>query len=178
MPDSEFNLLVKPLRGKQCAEAGLQELDNGAIRIHGKTHEMLEKDGVSLESALNNFKDYINSHAQTKGKWKLPIAAGYNIINYDIPIIKRDLAKFDMSYIFHPRDVVDIMQLMFLFFENDKNVTSLSADNLIRGHMGYSKGKAHDALGDVIMTAELLCKSLRLIRKIAASTKFEKCFEE
>ena len=176
IPDSEFNILVKPLYGEEAAKAGLDELTDGAIRIHGKTHAILEKDGVSLESALTNFKAYVDSHAIKKGQWSRPISAGYNIINYDHPILRRDLQKCNLDWPFHPRDIVDVMQIMGLFFENDKNVSSLSADNLIRGHFGYNKGQAHDALGDVIMTAEVLCKSLRLIRKAAANTKFEGCF--
>ena len=171
IPNSEFNILVKPLYGEEAAKAGLQELTDGAIRVHGKTHEILEKEGVSLETALSNFELYTQSYASGKGLWKRPIAAGYNIINYDMPILRRV-----GSSVFHPTCMLDVMQIMFMFFENDKNVSSLSADNLIRGHMGYSKGQAHDALGDVIMTAEVLIKSLRLIRKSVSNVRFEKCF--
>jgi hypothetical protein len=66
---------------------------------------------------------------------------------------------------------------MFLFFENNKDVARLSADSLIRKHMGWKdKGESHDALGDVIMTAEVLIKSMRLIRKAVGTVKFENCF--
>ena len=178
IPDSEFNILVKPLYGEEAAKAGLDELTDGAIRIHGKTHAILEKDGVSLESALTNFKAYVDSHAIKKGQWSRPISAGYNIINYDHPILRRDLQKCNLDWPFHPRDIVDVMQIMGLFFENDKNVSSLSADNLIRGKFRYNKGQAHDALGDVIMTAEVLIKSLRLIRKTVSNINFDGCFSE
>lgn len=177
IPNSEFNILIKPLYGEECAKAGLEELSDGAIKVHGKTHELLAEKGVSLESALTNFLSYVGSHAAKKGQWSRPISAGYNIVNYDHPLLRRDLKRHGMEWPFHPRDIVDVMQLMGLFFENDKNVGSLSADNLIRGYFGYNVGKGHDALADVIMTAEVFIKSMRLIRKTVSNVKFEGCFQ-
>lgn len=176
---TEFDILVKPLYKTEASDLGLEELGEGAIKIHGKTHELLAEKGVSLDSAMKNFVEYINSHNPAKTKWKAPIAAGYNINNYDIPILRRDLIRCNLDYPFHPIHTVDVMSYMFCMFENDKNVTSLSADNLIRRYMGYKdKGASHDALSDVIMTAELLCKTMRLMRKVASKTVFANCFAE
>ena len=174
---SEFDVLIKPLYGEECAKAGLQELTDGAINIHKKGHALLAEKGVSLETGISNFVSYVNTHNYGKTKWKSPIPCGYNSNNYDIPILKRDLVRTNQAYPFHPSISVDVMQLLFLFFENDKNVTRLSADSLIRKHMGWKdKGESHDALGDVIMTAEVLIKSMRLIRKAVGTVKFENCF--
>jgi DNA polymerase III epsilon subunit-like protein len=174
---SEFDVLIKPLYGEECTKAGLQELTDGAIKIHKKDHTLLAEKGVSLDTGISNFVSYVNSYNYAKTKWKSPIACGYNSNNYDIPILKRDLARTNQNYPFHPSISVDVMQLLFLFFENDKNVSRLSADSLIRKHMGWKdKGESHDALGDVIMTAEVLIKSLRLIRKAVGTVKFENCF--
>lgn len=177
IPNSEFNILVKPLYGLEAARANLQELTDATIKIHGKTEDMLNKNGVSIEAAIENFESYVRSYSSGSGKWNLPISSGYNIINYDHKILNRVLNATKRSSFFHPSAIIDVMQIMFLFFENDKNVKSLSADNLIRGYMGYSKGKAHDALSDVIMCAEVMCKSLRLIRNATQKTKFEGCFK-
>ena len=174
---SEFDVLVRPLYGDECVKAGLQELTEGAIKIHKKDHALLAEKGISLENALTNFKAYVDDKNYNKTKWKSPIAAGYNINGYDIPILKRDLSRFNLDYPFHPVYTMDILQVMHSFFENDKNVTSLSADSLIRKYMGYKdKGQSHDALSDVIMTAELMIKSMRLIRKATSSIKFKDCF--
>jgi DNA polymerase III epsilon subunit-like protein len=174
---SEFDVLIKPLYGEECAKAGLQELTDGAINIHKKGHALLAEKGVALETGISNFVSYVNTHNYGKSKWKSPIPCGYNSNNYDIPILKRDLVRTNQAYPFHPSISVDVMQLLFLFFENDKNVTRLSADSLIRKHMGWKdKGESHDALGDVIMTAEVLIKSMRLIRKAVGTVKFENCF--
>jgi len=174
---SEFDILIKPLYGEECAQAGLQELTDGAINIHKKGHALLAEKGVSLETGLTSFIGYVNSHNYSKTKWKAPIPAGYNIVNYDLPILWRDLKRTGLTDPFHPSIKADVMQVMHLFFENDKNVHRLSADSLIRKHMGWKdKGESHDALGDVIMTAELFIKSMRLIRKAVSTVKFENCF--
>lgn len=177
IPDSEFNILIKPLYGEEAAKAGLQELTDGAIAVHKKTHEILDKEGISLEVAMKNFLAYVNNYNTSKQKWKSPIASGYNIVSYDLPILNRDLGRLGLGDPFHPVYKYDLLHQMFLFFENDKAVSSLSADSLIRKYMGYKdQGQAHDALSDVKMTAELMIKSLRLIRKTVSKVKFEGCF--
>ena len=174
---SEFDILIKPLYGIEAEDLNLEEITQGAIAVHKKGHDLLAEKGVSLKTALDNFVSYLSEYNYSKTKWKSAIPCGYNIINYDLPILNRDLKRFGMESPFHPSIKVDVMQLMHLFFENDKNVTRLSADSLIRKHMGWKdKGESHDALGDVIMTAEVLIKSMRLIRKAVGTVKFENCF--
>ncbi len=179
IPNSEFNILVKPLWGEECAKANLQELTEGAIKVHKKDKELLDAKGVSLDTAINNFKSYVDQYNPKKTKWSAPIQAGYNICNYDCVILDRDLARTGVSPFFHPITKLDLYPLMFMFFENDKAISSLSADSLFRKHMGWKdKGQSHDALSDVIMTAEVMIKSLRLIRKTVSKVKFENCFAE
>ena len=174
---SEFNILLKPLYGEEAEAHGLEEITEGAIAVHKKGHSLLAEKGVDAETGMKNFISYVNSHNYSKTKWQAPIVSGYNIINYDLPILHREFNRLNLVDPFHPSIKLDVMQLMFLFFENDKNVTRLSADSLIRKHMGWKdKGESHDALGDVIMTAEVLIKSMRLIRKAVGTVKFENCF--
>jgi DNA polymerase III epsilon subunit-like protein len=174
-PGTEFNTLVKPLYGEEAEALGLEELSDGAINVHGKTHEMLNE-APSLESSLKNFKDYVDDKNFKKNSWNAPIAGGYNINGYDIPILKRDLKRFKLDYPFQPVYTVDMLQWMFAFFENNKEVRSLSADNLVRNYMGYSKANAHDALGDVHMTADLFCRSMKFIRNNVNKQNFKGCF--
>lgn len=179
IPNSEFNILVKPLWGEECAKANLQELTEGAIKVHKKDKDLLDAKGVSIDTAIKNMKSYADQYNPKKTKWTSPIRAGYNIGKYDDVILGRDLERTGTENFFHPINSVDLIQLMFLFFENDKNVSSLSADSLFRKHMGWKdKGQSHDALSDVIMTAEVMIRSLRLIRKTVSKVKFENCFTE
>jgi DNA polymerase III epsilon subunit-like protein len=174
---SEFNILTKPFYGEEAKAKGLEEITEGAIAVHKKGHALLAEKGVDIETGLKIFVTYVHSHNYSKTKWKAPIVSGYNIINYDLPILNREFNRFGIDDPFHPTIKLDVMMLMWNFFENDKNVTRLSADSLIRKHMGWKdKGESHDALGDVIMTAEVLIKSMRLIRKAVGTVKFENCF--
>lgn len=176
---SEFNSLIKPeFDPEKCKELGIDELQDGAVAVHGLSAEKL-KDAPTIDSVWPNFVDYVNGYNKKGTQWFAPIQAGYNINNFDNVITERMCRAYGPTNkkgnqgLFHSIYTCDMLQLMFLFFENDKDVNSLSADNLIRGHMGYAKGQAHDAMSDVIMTAELLCKSLSWIRTRAARTKFK-----
>lgn len=171
---SEFNTLVKPLYGEEAKALHLQELDDGAIKIHGKTHEILQ-DAISLESALLNFEEYCLEHNYKKTKWGAPIPAGYNIAGYDMPILQRDYKRLGKEVPLNPAFFVDAMQISWLFFENNKEVNSLSQDNLIRGYMGYKDPEGmsgHDALADVLASCEVITRYLRLFRGVATKTKF------
>jgi DNA polymerase III epsilon subunit-like protein len=183
-PNSEFESLIQPLWGpKTCEKAGVDELQDGAVAVHGKTKAMLKK-APSLKSVWSNFSEYVNEHNYKKTAWFAPIAAGHNIRGFDMPIVNRICNDEPWGYgpsdkkgtkqkLFHPINLIDTMDIMFLLFENDKEVNSLSNDRLVRGHMGYSKGSAHDAMSDVHMTAELLIRTMKWLRTKASKTKWK-----
>lgn len=153
----------------------MQELTDDAIRIHGKSHELLA-DAPSLESSLKNLSEFALEHNFKKSDWGSLIATGYNINGYDIPILKRDYARIGLKYPFHPIYTVDAMQISFLFFENNTEIKSLSQDNLVRGYMGYKDPEgmlAHDAMSDTIASAELSCRYMKFIRNASSKTKFK-----
>jgi DNA polymerase III epsilon subunit-like protein len=175
---SEFDLLCKPLYGEEAAKAGLEELSDGAIKVHGKTHELLA-DKPPIETVLKAFVSYTKQHNFKGTKWGAPISCGYNIAGYDTPILKRELEKIGLEWPFHPIYHLDMMQQSFVLFENNEAINSLSADNLIRNYMGYRDPEGmsgHDALADVIMTAEYAIKYLNLMRGVTSKTKFAGAF--
>jgi len=180
---SEFQSLMKPyLSEKKCKEYGVDMLEDGAVAVHGKTAEMLKK-APSTASVWKNFTEYVNQYNYKSSSFHAPIAVGYNITGFDNHIVNRLCTKD--PYNFGPKDKkerpdlfnrihsLDMLDFMFAMFENDRDVNSLSADNLIRGHMGYSKGQAHDAMSDVIMTAELFCRTMRMLRNTASKKNFK-----
>ena len=75
---------------------------------------------------------------------------------------------------FYPRDVLDIMNLVFYWFENI-NLKSYTLDN-IREYLGISKDGAHDALKDVKDCANILIRFLRLHRKLGEKISFKDSF--
>lgn len=171
---SEFDCLAKPLYGEEAAQAGLEELSDGAIRVHGKTHEMLSK-APSIHGVLKNFVEYINRYNWKSTRWTNPIGVTYNGIGYDKPILDRYLKEYGLPDPFHPIYKVDMMDHMWTLFENDSEVAKISLDNLARGYMGYEDTEhgAHDALGDVYLLHTLFDKYMKLIRKANRTTKFK-----
>jgi DNA polymerase III epsilon subunit-like protein len=184
---SQFQSLIKPIFDKdKCAKLGIDPLEDGAVAVHGKTEEILQ-DAPSAESVWKNFIDYVNQFNFKGGNWSAPISVGYNIKGFDSIIVNRLCTS--PPYKFGPVDSkrgeqdlfnrihsIDMLDFMFAMFENNKDVNSLSADNLIRGYMGYSNGKAHDAMDDVIMTAELFCRTMKMLRSTAARKNFKNAF--
>jgi DNA polymerase III epsilon subunit-like protein len=98
-----------------------------------------------------------------------------------MPIIDRiaqkykNIGKDKSNNIFHPRDKIDLMHVMFLWFENNDDINSLSLDNM-REYLGISKDNAHDALKDVYDCANILIRFLRLHRNQAQKIKFRNSF--
>lgn len=186
-PNSEFQSLIKPVFDeKKCEKLKIDPLEPGAVAIHGKTEEILKK-APSLKSVWSNFTDYVNEYNFKKSSWYAPIAVGHNIRGFDLPIVHRICCQEPWGYgpkdkegrrqsLFNPINIVDTMDMMFSCFENNKEVNSLSNDNLVRGYMGYSKGQAHDAMSDVMMSAELFCRTQKMFRGFVAKKKFKGAF--
>jgi len=171
---SEFDCLAKPLYGDDAKEAGVQELADGAIRVHGKTHEILAE-APSAESTVRNFVEYVAKYNWKGTKWYKPVSVTYNGIGYDKPILDRYLREYGIDDPFHPIYKIDMMDHMFTLFENEKEVSKLSLDNLVRGYMGYTDDAhdAHDALGDVYLLHALFERYVKLIRKMSRKTEFK-----
>lgn len=184
IPGSEFQSLVQPSFDPEfCKLHNLDLLQPGAVAVHGKTEAMLRKAPI-LKAVWSNFCEYVDSYNYKGTNWTAPIRVGYNNKSFDDPVIERVMCDDPWGFgpcskdktrqdLFNKYYSIDVIDLMFSMFENDKNVNKLSADSLIRGHMGYAKGEAHDAMSDVRMTAELFCKTQRSLRAFAKTKNFE-----
>lgn len=184
VPGSEFQSLIQPSFDPEfCKLHNLDLLQPGAVAVHGKTEAMLRK-APSLKAVWANFCEYVNSFNYKGTNWTAPISVGYNNKGFDNRIIERVMCDEPWGYgpsskdksrpeLFNKYTSLDVYDMMALMFENDKSVTKMGADALIRGHMGYAKGQAHDAMGDVIMTAKVFCKVQRSLRAFAKTKNFE-----
>lgn len=83
--------------------------------------------------------------------------------------------KEGKSSLFYPRDVLDIMNLIFYWFENNNELKNYTLDNL-RDYLGISKEGAHDALKDVNDTAAITIRFLKLHRNLSQKVKFKGSF--
>jgi len=163
--------------------AGLAPLEEEALKVTGKTREQIAK-APKPKAVWTKFLAFVNKHNWKGTTWFAPIPAGYNIINYDMPIINR-MAKLyggwddkkGQNKFFNPIKKYDMMDDMFLWTESDPTIKSISMDN-VRKRMGMESENAHDALQDVKDTANIIIKFLKTRRAMykTLSPKIDKAF--
>lgn len=188
IPGSEFNANFKPevLENSENYNYTTDILDfHAKVKGSSKEKVLTEWYGYPKQShSWKTFIDYLDKfHTRTskKNQFSAPIAAGYNIYRFDLKIIERLSKKYDNTNkegepnIFYPRDVLDLMNLVYYWFENNSEVKSLSMDNM-REYLGISKDGAHDAIKDVKDTAEILIRFMKLHRNMAQKIKFKNSF--
>lgn len=189
VPDSEFNVNCKPEVMEQNIDYKYEtDIIDFHARVKGCSQEDIYKEWQqynSQELAWNSFVSYLEKYhcgnRKKKSMFSAPIAAGYNINRFDLKIINRLSKKYKTvdpkegtSSLFYPRDVLDIMNLVFYWFESF-DLKSYSLDN-VRDYLGMSKDGAHDALKDVKDCAELLIRFMRLHRNLGSKIKFSGSF--
>ena len=137
------------------------------------------------EHSWKMFTDYLykyHTRSSKKSQFSAPIAAGYNIYRFDLPIIDRLSKKYgntnkeNKTDVFFPRDVIDIINLVFYWFEHNSELKSYTLDSL-RDYFGISKDGAHDAVKDIRDSAEILIRFMKLHRRLANSIKFKDSFK-
>lgn len=189
--DSEFNINMRPELLEKDSEYAYGDSD--VLDFHSKVRscskqEILDqwKGYQKQDQGWKMFVSYLEMYhmrSDRKSCFSAPIAAGYNINRYDMRIIERlstkynNLNKEKRSSLFYPRDVIDLMNMIFYWFEGNNELKNYTLDNL-RDYMGISKEGAHDALKDVRDTAEILIRFMKLHRNIASKVKFKGSFSK
>jgi hypothetical protein len=187
--DSEFNIMVKP--EKLELDKDYTYKDSDILDFHAKVRsstpeKILEswQNAISQQQAWSMFSKYLEIYHLNRSKksmFSAPVASGYNILRFDMKIVERFSRKFGYvnsengTSLFYPRDTLDMMNLLFYWFESNNDMKSLSLDN-IRDYMGITKEGAHDALKDVRDSAELVIRFLRLHRNLSKKIKFKDSF--
>jgi DNA polymerase III epsilon subunit-like protein len=186
--DSEFNIMMKP---EKMEENPSHEYDNDILNFHAKVRNCQQKDIIELwqnsmsqKQAWGLFTGYLekyHSRSTRKNEFSAPIASGYNINRFDLKIINRLAIKFksvtkeENNNIFYPRDVLDLMNLIYYWFMYVDDVKSISLDNM-RDYFAISKENAHDALKDVKDCANILIRFLKLHKSLSAKIQFKGAF--
>lgn len=190
IPDSEFNVNLKPEKLDEDPE--YKYADSDVLDFHAKVKGCSKEEVLQLwethpsqSHAWKLFVSYLEKYhtrSDKKSCFSAPIAAGYNINRFDLRIIERlsqkynNLNKEGRSSLFYPRDVVDVMNVIFYWFESNNELKNYTLDNL-RDYLGISKVGAHDALKDVRDTAEILIRFMKLHRNLGKKVKFRGSFE-
>lgn len=189
--DSEFNINLKPEKVELAKADENPYTDSDILQWHGKikgvSGDQILEDWRTYPGQKKSWEQFINYldsfHTRTSKKslFSAPIAAGYNIFRFDLKIVERlgkkygNLNSKGELEIFYPRDTLDLMNLLFYWFESSKDIKSLSMDTM-RDYFGISGLNAHDALKDVYDTAEILIRFLRLHRNLYKKIKFKDSF--
>lgn len=185
IPNSEFSSNIRPpdIDEKDYYENHKATIEWHAKNLNLKPIQVYENWKTHPEEKLvwNSFKEYLDKyHAESgrKSKFSAPIASGQNILRFDCLIIERlcrkynDIDKQGDIRIFNQRDKLDLMNIFFLWFENNPEIESFSMDSM-REYFNISTKGSHDAIKDVKDTALLLIKFLALHRRFATKVKFK-----
>lgn len=178
-----FNSDIRPLYfdDDEAIENGWGPIEDGALKVTRKTREGLAN-APTLESVWPKFIDFVNKYNWKGTSWFAPIACGFNINNFDLPILDRICQiygpyddKYGKQKLFDPIRKIDVMDDIYLWTENDPSIKSISMDNL-RKMLGLSSENAHDALQDVKDTANIMIKLMVTHRAVYKKMKLENCF--
>ena len=179
----EFNSEIKPIiDDEKAVAAGYDPIEEGALKVTGKTREGLAK-APALKPVWNKFIKFVDQYNWKGEPFFAPIPVGYNIIGYDMIMLNRICKDLKVRYdekrsqntIFSKVHKVDLMDNMFMWTEGDPSIRSISMDTL-RERMGLSTENAHDALQDVKDTANIFIKLLKTHRAVYQEIELEKAF--
>jgi len=189
--DSEFNINMRPELLEKDSEYAYADSD--VLDFHSKVRGCSKQDILDQwkghqkqDQGWKMFVSYLEMYhirSDKKSCFTAPIAAGYNINRYDMRIIERlsvkynNLNKEKRSSLFYPRDVIDLMNMIFYWFEGNNELKNYTLDNL-RGYFGISTEGSHDALKDVRDTAEILIRFMKLHRNVSSKVKFKGSFNK
>jgi len=187
--DSEFNISLKP----QAIEDNPEYIydDSDVLDFHAKVRgcdktKILEdwRSFQKQDSGWKMFVSYLEKYhirSDKKSCFTAPIAAGYNINRFDLRIIDRLSVKYNnvnkegRTSLFYPRDVIDLMNVIFYWFEGNNELKNYTLDN-VREYLGLGNSGSHDALNDVRATADIMMRFMKLHRNLSNKVKFRNAF--
>lgn len=187
--DSEFNITLKPLILDEKPEYTYEDSDvlDFHAKVRGCAKDKILSDWQNYQKQEHGWKMFVSylemyhTRSDKKSCFTAPIAAGYNINRFDLRIIDRLSVKYKTvnkegkNNLFYPRDVLDLMNLVFYWFEGNNELKNYTLDH-VREYFSIDKTGAHDALKDVKDTAQLLIRFMRLFRNLSNKIKFKGSF--
>lgn len=174
IPNAFFESLAKPPKDHL--------IDPKALEICKISLEEIQK-APSIEIVWKEFVDFIKKHNVEKNGWTAPIPAGHNITGFDLKIAERMNKlygeKKDKTLLFHKIRTIDLMNILFLWFESDREVERFNLE-YVCGYLGLPHQNAHRAKEDVLATGAIIMRFLKLHRRLLTSgkIKFKNSFVE
>lgn len=140
--------------------------------VNGITKEIVQ-DSPQENVVFPKWAEWISRYSGKKGSiWDNPLASGWNITNYDMPILERYCKKYGYTEaktgrqkLFHPVFILDTMQYYWWLTRTNNDLRSISLGSILE-YTGMPKDEiskgAHNAIWDVEQTAALTVKILKL----------------
>jgi len=188
VPDSQFQIVMQPPLLAESVDKDIQQqyIDSHmdtiawhANNYHVKPEEIIErwKNGTEQSRAWQLFVQYCMLHNPKQNMGTAVVPGGANIRRFDLRIIDRLKDKYNTKkWLFWPRDVLDIQDLAFYWFESLREPRSYNMDTL-RQFLGLSTAGGHDAMKDVLDTTQMIIRFLKFMRNIAQNQKFKGSFK-
>ena len=183
VPNSEFYVMVAPT---DINKEGYYEAHKSTIDWHvglkpGRTPDgMIETwaKGTPEKDALKMFIDYCAVYKWGRTYDTAPTAGGNNIINYDLPILRRYVEKYKLKYPFFKRDIYDMQQMCLYSLGYSLDAPrSYSMDNL-RTYFGLSGEHGHNALFDAQQEAVVISYLGRKFQSLSKGFQARGCLAE
>lgn len=184
IPGSEFKTTMRPIDidEESYYTDHLKTIEWHAEQRNSSPEKIFEswKEATPQKLAWSNFVEYLDRYHMGSGKKSMftaPIQAGMNIEKFDCIISDRmaqtygNVNKNGENTLFFQRDRIDLMKLMFFWFENSDDLKKYNMD-LLREYFGLQKEGGHEALKDVKDEAKLIVKFMKLHRQIAPKVHF------
>tara|TARA_R100000808_G_scaffold23722_1_gene53048 strand:- start:592 stop:1266 length:675 start_codon:yes stop_codon:yes gene_type:complete len=178
--DKAFNATIKP-PGITKEEYFTDEKQK-TIEWHAKQRGVTSEDiiqtwksGKSEKIVWKNFCEYCKKFEIEKSRdnwYPEPIAAGYNIIGFDLPICQRLAKKHKTKMPFAKVTKIDIMDMLFFWLENLDEPQNMRLDTM-RDWFGIKAEQAHEAFSDTVDSAKLLTQFMKFHRRQSSVAKFK-----
>lgn len=191
LDDSHFNMFIRPdnINDEHYLDEIYSTIVWHASNYKTSPDEIVKKwmGGQSPKLAMSAFAKYCESYfadGNTKKKRGAPVLCGMNLHNFDMIILRRMADKYglldkeqNISFL-NPIYTLDLMQTFYMWFGKTQDYDRLSL-NYMREKLGLSQEGAHDALKDVIDTAKILGRFIKMYRQqLKPRVKFEGSFSE
>ncbi len=166
--DKSFSTYIKPLKPENWSEK--------AESIHGVSLKDLEN-AIHPKVAWKDFCSFVNRYNPKGSIWTAPMPAGQNT-QFDLNFMNELCrkygpwdSKYDSQALFN-HNSLDIKELIFFWCHDTGFVPNLKLDTF-RDFVGLSKEGTHDALTDVLHTAEILVRFMKIHRYYSQKVKIK-----
>jgi len=151
----------------------MDAIEDGALRATGQTREEIAT-YPETKVVWPTFVQWVSKHNKKNNVYTAPIPAGYNIIGYDMHIVRKYCKKYKTEWdeerqdqkLFSQVYKFDVLDHIWYWFENNPDLEKLKIEYLLEylGAPEHVIKGSHDALNDSMNIAKVVIRLLKLSR--------------